>query len=79
MLLASHTDHAPWIIIRSDNKKKARLNCFRYVLSQVHYPHKIDSKHLQLSPKILLGGDEELKLMESSMSLKRNDEFNEKG
>ncbi|MFZ2967596.1 MAG: polyphosphate kinase 2 [Sulfuricurvum sp.] len=79
MLLASHTDHAPWMIIRSDNKKKARLNCFRYILSHAQYPHKIGAEHLKLSSKILLGGDEELQLMESSMSLKRNDEFNEKG
>jgi len=29
MLLASHTDHAPWTIIRSDNKKQARITVSR--------------------------------------------------
>ncbi|MFA6188184.1 MAG: polyphosphate kinase 2 [Sulfuricurvum sp.] len=79
MLLASHTNHAPWVIIRSDNKKKARLNCFKHILSQSNYPTKFKSSHLTISDKILLDGDKELKLMESSMSLKKNDEFNEKG
>ncbi len=79
MLLASHTSHAPWVIIRSDNKKKARINCFRYILSHSNYPSKIKSSRLKISEKILLDGDKEIKLMESSMSLKKNDEFNEKG
>jgi len=79
MLLASHTPHAPWVIIRSDNKKKARLNCFKHILFNTHYPKKIKASKLEISKKILLDGDQELKLMESSMSLKKNDEFNEKG
>ncbi|MBV5334571.1 MAG: polyphosphate kinase 2, partial [Sulfuricurvum sp.] len=79
MLLASHTSHAPWVIIRSDNKKKARINCFRHILSRSEYPSKIKSSRLKTSEKILLDGDQELKLMESSMSLKKNDEFNERG
>jgi polyphosphate kinase 2 len=79
MLLASHTPHAPWVIIRSDNKKKARLNCFKHILSRANYPKKIKASKLEISNKILLDGDQELKLMESSMSLKKNGEFNEKG
>lgn len=79
MLLASHTPHAPWVIIRSDNKKKARLNCFRHILSKTEYLKKAKHTHFKISKKILLDGDQELKLMESSMSLKKNDEFNERG
>src|SRR3990167_3040721 len=40
MLKASHTGSTPWIIIRSDNKKKARINCIRHILSSVQYPSK---------------------------------------
>lgn len=79
MLLASHTDHAPWIVIRSDSKKKARLNCIKHILGRVEYPKKIKETKLKISDKILLGGDQELKLMESSMSLKKNEEINERG
>jgi hypothetical protein len=40
----SNSDVAPWIIIKSDNKKSARLNCIRYILSNVHYHNKIEDK-----------------------------------
>jgi len=79
MLLASHTEHAPWVIIRSDNKKKARLNCIRHILTQVNYPKKIKLSKLKISEKILLSGNDEMKLMESTMSLKKNEQLNERG
>ncbi|MDD2368676.1 MAG: polyphosphate kinase 2 [Sulfuricurvum sp.] len=63
MLRASHTGNAPWIIIRSDNKKKARLNCIKYILSSVKYPTK-NSLDLKTSKKILIWGEEEIKLLE---------------
>jgi len=35
MLLATDTPHAPWHIVRSDDKKKARLNCISHLLSLI--------------------------------------------
>lgn len=70
MLLASHTTLAPWIIIRSDNKKKARLNCIKHVLNTVTYPTKM-AKKLAVSKSILSRGDEELILMDSRASILR--------
>lgn len=77
MLLASHTTHAPWTIIRSDNKKKARINTIRHILGHIEYPGKIKTKYLKPEKKILISGDQEIKIMESSMSLKKNE--NEEG
>ncbi len=37
MLKATDTSHAPWYIIRSDDKKKARLNCIAHFLSLIPY------------------------------------------
>ncbi len=37
MLEATDTEHAPWHILRSDDKKRARLNCIRHLLSQIPY------------------------------------------
>jgi polyphosphate kinase 2 len=37
MLKATDTRHAPWYILRSDDKKRARLNCIRHLLSQIPY------------------------------------------
>ena len=71
MLLASHTMHAPWTVIRSDNKKKARINTIKHILAHIQYPYQIKSKHLQPDADILIPGDQEIKIMESSMSLKK--------
>ena len=38
MLKATDTKWAPWHILRSDDKKRARLNCIRHILDSV--PHK---------------------------------------
>ena len=37
MLDATDTDHAPWHIVRSNDKKRARLNCITHLLSQIPY------------------------------------------
>jgi polyphosphate kinase 2 (PPK2 family) len=37
MLAATDTDYAPWHIVRSDDKKRARLNCIAHLLSQIPY------------------------------------------
>ncbi len=71
MLLASHTEHAPWTIIRSDNKKKARLETIRHILRNFDYPDKIKPKKLAPNPKIYIPANEEIKIMENEMRLKR--------
>ena len=40
MFLHTDTDHAPWISIRSNDKKRARLNAMRYILSKFEYTNK---------------------------------------
>lgn len=43
MLKATDTKHAPWHILRSDDKKRARLNCISDLLSRIPYkkiPHE---------------------------------------
>ena len=39
-LTRSDTDHAPWTIVRSDDKRPARLNAIRTVLHRFDYTHK---------------------------------------
>jgi len=71
MLLASHTDHAPWTIIKSDNKKKARINTIKHILSHIDYPNKITTKKLKADNKIRIFASDEIKIMESEMTLKK--------
>ena len=35
MLQATDSKHAPWHVVRSDDKKKARLNCISHLLSMI--------------------------------------------
>ena len=37
MLKATDTKHAPWHILNSDDKKRARLNCIAHLLGQIPY------------------------------------------
>lgn len=37
MLEATDSRHAPWYIVRSDDKKRARLNCISHLLSLIPY------------------------------------------
>jgi polyphosphate kinase len=42
MLKATDSKHAPWRIVRSDDKRRARLNCISYFLKSIPYtkvPH----------------------------------------
>ena len=63
MLLASNTDFAPWTIIVSDDKKKARLNTIRSILSRIDYPKKISKKELECKPGLVKTGAEEIAIM----------------
>jgi polyphosphate kinase 2 len=71
MLLASHTDYSPWTIIRSDNKKKARINTIKHILNHFEYPNKISAKKLKADEKIRIRADKEIKIMETEMTLKK--------
>lgn len=72
MLMASNTDTAPWTVIRSDNKKRARLNCIRYILSNVEYKNKIEEKEFfKLDKNILISGTNEIENMEQDNKLAR--------
>lgn len=40
MFFYTNTADAPWTVIRSNDKKRARLNCMRHFLAQLDYPDK---------------------------------------
>jgi polyphosphate kinase len=53
MFFETDTADAPWTVIKSDCKKRARLNAMRYVLHMLPYGNK-DSEHLgKLDPLIV--------------------------
>jgi polyphosphate kinase 2 len=44
MFSKTHTDFSPWIIVKTNDKRTARLESMRYVLSQFDYEGKSDAK-----------------------------------
>jgi polyphosphate kinase len=40
MFAATDTDAAPWIVVKSNDKKRARINAMRYLLAQFDYDDK---------------------------------------
>ena len=40
MFAATHTPLSPWTIIKSDDKRRARINCLQHFLSRLDYPEK---------------------------------------
>jgi len=39
MFLATDTEHAPWYVVDADDKRRARLNCIRHLLSLTPYEY----------------------------------------
>ena len=49
MVKATDSKHAPWYILRSDDKRRARLNCISHILSLI--PHKTIRRKKAKLPK----------------------------
>jgi polyphosphate kinase 2 len=54
MFFYTDTADAPWTVVRSNDKKRARLNCMRHFLSQLDYPDKDLSVATPADAKIVL-------------------------
>ena len=73
MLSATHTEDAPWTIVKSDDKKRARINCIKHILNFVEYPDKISKKEIKVDRDIIVYGRDEAISMEKQFkfSLKK--------
>lgn len=65
----THHKDAPWTLINSDDKKKARINAIKYVLNQFDYPEKIDAKKLKLDKKIVHDWKAKVKMLEKEIDI----------
>lgn len=54
MFFYTDTADAPWTVIKSDDKKRARLNCMRHFLAQLDYPDK-DEKVVNGPDPLIVG------------------------
>jgi hypothetical protein len=54
MLKATDSKHAPWYIVRSDDKKRARLNCITHLLNLIPYK-KVPRAKIDLPKRSMKG------------------------
>jgi hypothetical protein len=54
MFAATDTDHAPWTVIKSNDKKRARLEAMRYVLCSLPYDDKDEAVVARPDPLIVV-------------------------
>jgi polyphosphate kinase len=65
MLKRTHTAHAPWTIVRSNNKYKARINAMKVILNAVPYERLNPKLDFVPEPEIIISGAREIELMEA--------------
>jgi polyphosphate kinase 2 len=81
MFFHTDTGDAPWVVIKSDDKKRARINCIRHFLSLLEYPDKdaevaCASDPLLVAPasKVVEEAERVLPLIEKQMLQARREE-----
>ena len=57
--MATDTTFSPWTVVKSDDKKRARLACMRYLLNAIPYSNK-DHKVVGKPEPRLIGQKEEI-------------------
>jgi polyphosphate kinase 2 len=65
MLKRTNTNHAPWVVIRSDNKHLARMNAMKVILNAVPYERLDPTLDFVPNPEVVISGARELELMEA--------------
>jgi polyphosphate kinase len=57
MFLRTHTDHAPWTVVRTNDKKRGRLEALRFVLNGLDYPER-DNEVVGMPDPLIVGPPE---------------------
>jgi len=65
MLKRTHSNHAPWTVIRSNNKHEARLNALRTILNSVPYERENMGLDYVPDPEVVISGSREVEQMEA--------------
>ena len=64
MLNAAHTEHAPWILVRGNDKRRARINVIRHILDKLDYDGKDDKVIGEVDDNIIGKGMDFLKKLD---------------
>ncbi|MGB0848008.1 MAG: polyphosphate kinase 2 [Thiolinea sp.] len=67
MLKRTHTSAAPWVVIRSNDKYRARLNVMKVILNSVPYERRDQTLDYVPDPEIVISGSREVEMMEADL------------
>jgi len=68
MIKQTHSHNAPWTIIRSADKQKARLESMKVILNAVNYEDREEVLDYALDPEIVISGAREIEIMDAQIT-----------
>jgi len=68
MIKRTHSHDAPWTVIRSNNKQKARLESLKVILNSVSYEGRDESLNYTLDHEVVISGAREVEIMDAQRS-----------
>jgi polyphosphate kinase 2 len=68
MLKRTHSHNAPWTVIRSNDKHKARLEVLKVILNSINYEGRDETHNYALDPEVVISGAREIEIMDAQRS-----------
>jgi len=68
----THTKESPWVLVNSDDKKRARINAIKYILNQFEYPDKISNKKIKIDDEIIYSWKDKVKILKKEIDINKN-------
>jgi len=65
MVKQTHSHNAPWTIIRSNDKQKARMESLKVILNSVNYDERDEQLDFGLDSNIVISGAREIEIMDA--------------
>jgi len=65
MMKQTHSHNAPWTIIRSNDKQKARMESLKVILNSVNYDERDEQLDFGLDSNIVISGAREIEIMDA--------------
>ncbi len=65
MIKQTHSHNAPWTVVRSNDKHKARLESLKVILNSVNYDGRDESLDFALNSKVVISGAREIEIMDA--------------
>jgi len=68
MLKQTHSHNAPWTVVRSKDKQKARLEALKVILNSIDYADRDENLNYALDSDIVISGAREIEIMDSQIT-----------